>query len=181
MLKVGFLLFLYFLLRRLHMHFPIRFPFFCYVCPLLIFLVLIFFIPWWPLQPSCDPFCLRRCLAFVSTLVCVRLAWIFSVSNQCVELVNVTGFTINVMASIDCCLYAFGSRAGRIDVVVALSFFMAKWPMSTCPLLAVQKRKYMHVALRQLLVVIWVWHMMVGSPIVLITLLSRVRTIPLIC
>lgn len=140
-MRSGPLLHLIFLAPSIHVRFLIHFPYFS-VCPLLISIVIDFFIPGWLFQPSSHPCRLLRRLVFVSTLICMPPIWMFNNFNQCVLMVSVAAFIITVMTSLDCRLSAVGSSAGYIAMAVALSFGIRRWLISTCSLFAVQKRKY---------------------------------------
>lgn len=90
-------------------------------------------------------FRLWRRFLYVSTFPSLYLAWIFFDFSRFVLMVNETGFTVTVMASLDCWRLVARSVLGCIGVVVALSVVVTDWLVSTCLLYAVQKKSCMSV------------------------------------
>lgn len=134
----------------------------------------------WPIHPAIlVTFGAVRCSRVY--LFFIRSAWMFSVSNRCLLMVSVTLFMITVMEPIDCQLSAVGSSTGCIEVVLALSLDVTSRLLSTCPLFAVQKRKFTRVAKRLLLGVLCVLWLMLPLSTVFITSFSGYFTIPFIC
>lgn len=117
---------------QVHVSLLSLFPFFSSVFLLLNFYVFELFIPISLFQPSCHRGHHWRRLAFVSTLVCMHLAWMFNFSNQCILMLSVAGLMTTVMASIDHRLWAAGSSSGCIGLVSALSVNVTNRLMPTC-------------------------------------------------